>query len=86
MDNIIYDSLVKYYKILSHLGYKSYNDVYKILFLIAVNKFIKTFGDTITKDDHRLIERSIYKVYGTRCLIPFPNYCSIKNIGKLLFK
>lgn len=84
MDDIIYNSLISYFKTLSVYGYKSYDDVYKILYLICVRDFVyNDYKGYITQDDYREIERSLYGVFGTTCLIPYPEFCKNKSMNKL---
>jgi hypothetical protein len=37
----------------------------------------------ITEDDYREIEKALYKIFGTSCLVPFPNYCNNTDMNKL---
>lgn len=84
MDDIIYNSLISYFKTLSVYGYKSYDDVYKILYLICVRDFVyNDYKGYITQDDYREIERSLYGIFGTTCLIPYPEFCKNKSMNKL---
>lgn len=58
----------------------NYKNVYDILFLIAIQEL--TFNDYegfLTEDDYRIIQRALYKVFGTSCVIPFPKHCSNMN-------
>lgn len=84
MDEIIYDSILNYFSTLSNLGYINYNDVYKLLFLVAIRDFIyNDFWEYISEEDYREIEKSLYKIFGTSCLIPYPEFCNNVNMNKL---
>lgn len=84
MDNIIYNSLNKYFHTLSVLGYKSYEEVYKLLTLILIEEFVNSdFYGLITKEDYQHIERALYCLFGTTCLIPYPSFCNNTNMNKL---
>lgn len=73
MDEILYSALNKYFLALSNLGYVKYNNVYKILFLIAVQELIiNDYNRLQNEDDCRSIQNAIYKVFGTSCIITFP--------------
>ena len=75
MDEIVYNSIVRYFSALSNLGYVSYEDVNSLLFLTAIQEFIyKDFRGFINEDDYREIEKALYKVFGTSCLVPYPEY------------
>lgn len=84
MDEIVYNSIVRYFSTLSNLGYISYEDVNRLLFLTAIQEFIyKDFRGFINEDDYREIEKALYKVFGTSCLIPYPKYCNNADMNKL---
>ena len=83
MDNMIYEILYKYFNSLAVSGYKNYGNVYKILFLVCIEEFIRNdFYGYLTKDDYNKINRALYCIYGTDCLIPVPNYKTY-NMNKL---
>lgn len=84
MDNIVYNSIKRYFNALSVLGYKSYSDTYKLLYVISIRDFVyNDFMGMITEDDYRIIERSLYNVFGTTCLLPYPQFCKSKGMNKL---
>lgn len=84
MDNIVYNSIKRYFNALSVLGYKSYNDTYKLLYVISIRDFVyNDFMGMITEDDYRILERSLYNVFGTTCLLPYPQFCKSKDMNKL---
>ncbi len=84
MNNVLYTSLIRYFSALSNLGYISYNEVTKLLFITIVQELIyKDFMGIITEDDYREIEKALYKIFGTSCLVPFPNYCNNTDMNKL---
>jgi hypothetical protein len=84
MDSIVYNSITSYFNNLKNLGYTNYNDVFNLLFLIAIQEFIyNDFRGLITEEDYRLIEKALYKIFGTSCLVPYPNYCNNTTMNKL---
>lgn len=84
MDDIVYESLKRYFVSLSMFGYKSYSDTYKLLYVMSIRDFIyNDFRGLITEDDYRIIERSLYSVLGTTCLLPYPQFCKSKGMNKL---
>ena len=84
MDDILYNSLFKYFDTLSSTGYVSYKDVDKLLLLTIIQEFIyNDFRGFITEDDYREIEKFLYRIFGTSCLIPYPNYCNSYTMNKL---
>lgn len=81
MDKIIYDTLVKYFHTLSIFGYRNYEDVYKLIFLIWVQDVVNSaFSEYITEEDNRIIQRSLNCMFNSSCLISYPeqllNECS----------
>ena len=81
MDEMIYNSLSSYYHALGVKGYMPYIDAQKLLLLIFYRDFV--YGDyrgILSRDDYRLIERALNCLFGSSCLIPYPDYL---KMGKL---
>lgn len=80
MDNITYNTLVRYFTNLSNTGYRKNSDVIKVLLLSSINKLLNNdFRGFITEEDYRKIEKALYCLYGNSCLIPYPDYYNTKN-------
>lgn len=81
MDEIIYNALNKYYHALSLKGYMPEIDSDKLLVLIFLRDFVFTdYRGYIKEKDYHLIEKALDCLYGTTCLIPYPDYL---KMGKL---
>ena len=81
MDEIIYNALTSYYHALEKLGYMSNSQAQKLLLLIFYKDFVfNDYRGLISKEDYQLIERALNCLYGTTCLIPYPDYL---KMGKL---
>lgn len=81
MDEIIYNALTRYYNVLEKTGYMSYPHAQKLLVLIFYRDFVyHDYRGNITEDDYLLIERALDCLYGSTCLIPYPDYL---KMGKL---
>lgn len=81
MDNIIYNALIAYYKALEVKGYMPNSQAQKLLVLSFYRDFMfEDYRGFITKDDYHLIERALDCLYGSSCLIPYPDYL---KMGKL---
>ena len=81
MDEMIYNGLSSYFNVLEKTGYMSYVQMQRLLVLIFYNDFVyNDFRGNITKEDYRLIERALDCLYGSSCLIPYPNYL---KMGKM---
>ena len=81
MDNIVYSALCRYYKVLEHTGYVSYADMVKLLILVFFRDYIQEdYRGVISKEDYYLIERALECLFGSTCLISYPDYL---KMGKL---
>ena len=81
MDNILYNSLSSYFHALEMKGYMPYKDMVKLLVLSFYRDFVfSDYRGIISRDDYLLIERALDCLYGSTCLIPYPDYL---KMGKL---
>lgn len=75
MDDLLYESCLRYFTTLSNYGFKSEKDVKKLLFYVFIQELVNTTSIVISEEDYKHIENALYCMYGTTCLIPYPNYC-----------
>ena len=81
MDKVLYDSLYRYFTTLAKIGTVSYNSVNKLLVLIFYKHFIyEDYRGNLSKEDYNTIEKALDCLFGSTCLIPYPNYL---EMGKL---
>lgn len=81
MDEIVYEALSKYFHALETHGYMSKTHSIKLLVLSFFKDFVfHDYRGTLTREDYCLIERALDCLYGTSCLIPYPDYL---KMGKL---
>ena len=81
MDEILYNALIKYYHALELKGYMANSHAVKLLILIFFRDFVfHDYRGLITKEDYHLIEKALDCIYGSTCLIPYPDYL---KMGKL---
>lgn len=81
MDKVLYDSLCRYFATLAKVGNVSYNSVDKLLVLIFYKHFIyEDYRGNLSKEDYSTIEQALDCLFGSTCLIPYPNYL---EMGKL---
>lgn len=81
MDEILYNTLTKYYHALELKGYMANSHAVKLLILIFFRNFVfHDYRGLITKEDYHLIEKALDCIYGSTCLIPYPDYL---KMGKL---
>ena len=81
MDDILYEALTKYYHALEVKGYMSKAHSTKLLVMAFYRDFMfNDYRALLSKRDYCLIERALDCLYGTSCLIPYPDYL---KMGKL---
>lgn len=81
MDNIVYDAITQYYTALSKLGYYKYGDVFRLLVLCFLRDFVyHDYRGVLNREDYRIIEGALDCLFGSSCLIPYPDYL---KMGKL---
>ena len=74
-------ALSRYFKALHTLGYKSYNDVNKLLVLSLIEELLTSdFSYYITEEDYKSIVNSLYCIMGNNCMIDFPSYATWDNL------
>ena len=81
MDEIIYEALSSYYATLGNLGYLPANQAKKLLVLCFYRDFVfNDYRGLISAEDYKLIEQALDCIFGSTCLIPYPDYL---KMGKL---
>lgn len=81
MDEILYQALTKYYHVLELTGYMQKSNSDKLLILSFYRDFMfHDYRALLSREDYRLIEKALDCIYGTSCLIPYPDYL---KMGKL---
>lgn len=83
LSNQTYEALANYFNELSHLGYKPYKDVYRLLSLIFIEEILYgPMSEMVIEKDYKDINNALYCLYGD-CLIPYPSYLEgISTINK----
>ena len=82
----VYNSINRYFSVLSHLGYKQDSEVNKLIVLTFLEELLYgPLSQFITEEDYKSISRSLHCLYGS-CMIPFPDYKKSYNptIHKML--
>ena len=75
MENLLYNAYLRYFTTLENFGYKNYKEVKKLLFYTFIQELVNTTSIVIPEEDYKHLENALYCLYGTSCLIPYPNYC-----------
>ena len=76
MDDLLYNACVRYFTSLSNYGYQNETEVKKLLFYVFIQELVNTTSIVISEKDYKDLENALYCIYGTSCLIPYPDYCS----------
>lgn len=80
MDEITFEAVNKYFTHLSNVGYFSQSNVDKLLLLTFIQEMIDNdFRGLISEEDYDYINKALYCLYGSSCLIPYPDYYNTKR-------
>lgn len=65
----------KYFHTLSNLGYKKDKEVNSLIAYLFLEEFLcGSMSQFITERDYNTIDKALYCLYGTSCMIPYPDY------------
>lgn len=73
LTNDVYNSINRYFKSLTHMGYKPDSEVNKLLVFIFIEEMLDEGYEFITEEDYKIISSVLECMYGS-CLTPYPNY------------
>lgn len=75
LDNLAYIGVSNYFKALSTFGYKSYKEVDKLLVLLFIEGLLRgPLSMYIDDCDYKTITNVLYCLFGSTCLIPYPEF------------
>lgn len=81
MDELIYESLCNYFHALGLKGYMPYSAMSKLLVLIFYKDYaLGDYRGYISKEDYHLIEHALNCLYGSTCLISYPDYMKTRKL------
>ena len=81
MDEVVYNAFETYFNTLCKTGYMSYPNVEKLLLLAFYWDLVRNdYRCHLSKSDYNTIEKALYCLFGSTCLIPYPDYL---KMGKL---
>lgn len=81
MDEVLYNALTDYYKVLQRRGFFSYSETLKILVLGFFRDFVfHDYRGILSKGDYHDIERALNCLFGSNCLIPYPDYLKMSKL------
>lgn len=80
MVNYVYESLCRYFEHLCNVGYMSQDNVSKLLILSCIQRLVECdFRGHLNEEDYNKINDALYNIYGTSCLVPYPEYYNNKD-------
>lgn len=75
LTNLAYTGVSNYFRIISKIGYKSDEEVNKLLTLIMLEDMLRGMLSLyICEKDFRSIQNALYYLYGSSCMIPYPEF------------
>lgn len=86
MDNLLLESLTRYFKHITNTGYMNYKEVRKLLVFILIQEMLSGyFGCIVTASDYKILSKALDCLYGSNCLIPYPDYYSLAKTDDSVF-
>lgn len=80
MVNQLYDALNRYFNTLSNTGYVKQSSVEKLFVFSMIEELLcNDFRAYITESDYQYIVQALYCLYGSDCLLPYPDYYKNDN-------
>lgn len=80
MVKYLYEALCNYFNHLCNTGYIKYSEVEKLLLLSAIHRLVDCdFRGYLNREDYNSINNALYNLYGTSCLVPYPDYYGGKH-------
>lgn len=71
----VYNSLSKYFIHLGNTGYVKQSSVERLLLFTLIQEFVDdVLGLYLTKEDYLEINKALYCLYGSDCMIEYPDY------------
>lgn len=81
IEKISQEGLNRYFNTLKVFGYKSYGQVDKLLILLLIEELLNsTYKFFITEEHYKIIDKALYCLFGTTCLIPYPEFINEDTI------
>lgn len=81
MDEFVYNALCHYFTALGKIGYYKQEDINKLLVLIYLSTLLSDdYRGYVSDEDYAAIERALNCLYGTSCLIPYPEFRKMGNL------
>lgn len=80
------DALMEYLQTVEQTGYFPIDKVEQLMCFILVDDFLNTeLNEFVSEEDHQLLSRFLYCIYGRNCLLPYPNFVNeVPHIGTVI--
>lgn len=73
--NDVFKAVNRYFHTLSNLGYKKDKEVFSLIIYLFLEELLcGSWSQFITEKDYNAIDRALYCLYGTSCMILYPDY------------
>lgn len=80
MVNYLFEAICKYFGHLCNTGYMRQSEVDKLIVLTFIQRMVECdFRGYLNEEDYNKINDALYNLYGTTCLLPYPDYYSNKD-------
>lgn len=79
LDELTSQALDRYFSVLEKVGYMNQKDTDKLILLTFLQEMLEQYAGYITEKDYKLINSVIACLYGSSCLIPFPQYQKLSH-------
>lgn len=79
--NHLFNGIEYYFNAATQLGYVKDSDVEKLLMYICIQELLE--GVTryhVTESDYKIMEQALTCMYGSSCLLPYPQYVRSSNL------
>lgn len=81
LDDLAYTGISRYFKALSVFGYKSQGETGRLMVLLFIEDILRgPMGMYVTEDDYKTIVNVLYCLFGSTCLIPYPEFASDTSV------
>lgn len=81
MDNLVYDSFVRYFHAVEQLGYISDKKISSLLALEFFYRLLyEDYRGYVSEEDYHTIDKALNCLYGSNCLIPYPTYLKMGRL------
>ena len=80
------DALMEYFQTVEQTGHFPIDKVEQLMCFMLVDDFLNTeLNEFVSEEDHQLLSRFLYCIYGRNCLLPYPDFVNeVPHIGTVI--